>query len=715
MFKPTNNPYKFQYLITGITGPGIEQVYLPEPPAPDKIAFKEEKRFVRPVMPAQIKKWAREWRSQLKKNPDYVHAQHEQIVAWENQQIDRCRPGGPGFWFYNAYDDDSTKEPELVWITPFHYWLLTEWNPYFGVPDFRDSDREICYWIQYLEEDPDCFGGLFNTIRRYAKSTIMGAWIVWRTTLSFRHNSGMQGETDKKIAKFYKKMVLKPFYKLNYYMQPTYNTSTQQASSIEFDLPAQRSEKRASIETEEHEVLESMIDFRASSEGEYDGEILNSYVGEEPGKHKKVSLYNDDGEGLWDIIKPCFMQGDEICGKALFGTTVENMTISDKGGRAYKKIFYDSDFNDRQEDGRTKSGLYTAFLPGDCGLKGNFDVNGRPKRDQARASMMRSRSSFKNNPRKLAGYIRKYPLTISEVFYVSPDRCEFNATILQDRLRELDTLKVPITNRYDLFWENNKRFSRVKWRHNPTGGWMEASWIPATEKEQNMVGEKYFNKANHYYPLNDARLVSGMDPIQFGSTGSSRESRPVQFIKKRYDYKVDGPMGGEDELKKRAEERFPYQSNVYVAMMHERPTNPNVLAERSLLMCWFYGVSLHIEKQAGAVHIAYFWDNNCEDFILHKYKPDFEKPPSTPTEGTPASTGFTQQYTGEIANYVDYFGHTIPFRAQIEDMLIFDANNTKEHDYTVATGMTETSQRMKAKNDQRPILDLSEIMPNFGH
>jgi hypothetical protein len=718
VFQKTSNPYKFKYLITGITGPGIEEVYLPELPPNSKIHYAKQQRWIRPEMSDDLKRWVKEWRRELEHNPKAIHGQHEKIQEWEDQQWERCRPGGKGFWFWNGYDDEGgeKKQPELVWLTPFHYWYLTEWQPYFGRPDFRDSDKEIFYWMQYWEEDPNSYGGAMNTIRRYAKSTIMSAWSVWRTIMNYRHNTGMQGETDAKIKKFYKKMVLKPFYKLPYYFQPTYNTDTKQTTSIEFDLPPQRSKKRSQTESDDIETLESMIDFRNSGEGEYDGDILNSYIMEEPGKLIKVDLYNDEGEGRWDIVKPCFLQGEEICGKAFLGTTVDYLQIADKGGKQYKKLFMDSDYNQKQEDGRTISGLYAAFLPGDCALKGYYDTHGRPKRFEARESLMRTRKSYRRNPRKLAGWIRKYPMTIQEVFYVSPDRCEFNAGVLQDRLMEIDSSPTPFTSRIDLYWENGVRFSKVKWRHNEQG-WLQVANIPE-ENDQNKVGTRKDvvegKLVERRYPKNDIKFASGIDPIQFGSSGSGRESRPVQFIKRKYDSGIDGPYPtDEKELEQRALDKFAYKTNRYVAMMDHRPTNPLVLAERVLMVCWFFGCSVNVEKQMGALIMSYFHEHGCGDFILHKYKPEFEKKDRNPTDGTAASTTAIQEYTGENAYYIDYFGHTIPFKELITDALVYDASNTQEHDYTVAMGWTELACKMKPKVVDKPVQKITDFLPTF--
>lgn len=718
MYTKTSNPYQFKYLKTGVTGDGIPEVYLPEPPPDEDVQFSKQQKWVRPEMSDNLKRWVKEWRNQQQKNPGYIHEQHERIVDWENKMWD-WTTNGVWIWVNGV----------KTYITPFYAWYLTAWQTYFGYPIYRDTDKEITYWIQYWEEDPDCYGGALNTIRRYGKSSIMGAWIVYRATRNFNHNAGMQGETDDKIKKFYKKMVLKPFYKLPYYFQPQLNTDTKQTNQIEFDLPPQRGKKVSSIESEEIEVLESMIDYRPSESGQYDGDVLNTYLSEEPGKLLKTSIYNDEGDGTWDIVKPCLRKGRQIRGKAFFGTTVENMTISDKGGMAYKQLYYDSDFNQRQADGRTRSGLYSAFLPGDCAYEDYLDEWGAPMRTEARLQLMTERESFKNNPRKLAGIIRKYPLSQLEIFYVSPDRCEFNAIVLQDRLQEIDTSIVPITSRIDLIWENNKRLTKIRYRHNPTGGWLHVSEI-LPEKDWNNVEKRYDSSIGDWvhFPKNDDKFASGCDPIQHGSNQTGRESKPVQFVKSKYDSIIDGQWTYEEQQRLAQPGRMEngkwildpngkkhqYKTNRYFMMMETRPTDPNVFFERVLMICWWLGVSVHVEKQFGGALIAYFYNSNCGDFILHKYKPEFERPDKVQTDGTNANPGFIQQYTTAYAGYIDIYGHTIPFRPQLEDALIFDASKTTVHDYTVAGGLTEMACLMKPKITRPTIVDLNNFFPSFN-
>ena len=1057
MFKKTSNPYKFKYLVTGITGPGIPEVYLPPIPPDKEILFKKEQKFVRPEMGEDLRRWAKEYHIARMDNASYVHEHQQEINAWEEQEDARCEYG---IFFWN--------KGEITYINGFYYWLLTCWNPYFGKPVFRATDMEICYWIQFWEEDPDSYGGALNTVRRYGKSSLMGAWIVYRTTRNFNHNSGMQGETDKKIAAFYKKFVLRPFYKLPPHVQPTYNLGTQQASKIEFDLPAQRSKKRTQFDTEDMEVLESMIDYRPSGEGEYDGEILNSYVMEEPGKclgknipvlmydgsikmsqaikkndilmgddstprvvtelirgtgkiyrivstsnrkakswtvtedhilsckisgrtrfpgykkgdivnirvrnylrlsenqkahlncyrvaveykeqqHKidpyflgvwlgdgshsgaifcgeddevidysyefakkhnyavnidhpkksnpkfrvvsisgglrkdlrnenllknkhipesymidsrknrlellaglidtdghredrisrpnqrsyeiiqrrknlafqiqrlalslgfyascnaktatmrrkdgtvyrntvfrvmiygqdmheipckierkkmpsnittynskdpqvygfriqfdkidkfygfnvtgnklfvlgdytvthnceKVSLYDEEGEGRWDIIKPCFLQGGEdICGKAFLGTTVENLKVVDKGGRAYQRLFYDSDFNVRNEDGRTMSGLYAAFLPARYAMKKYMDEWGIPLSDQAWESLQKTRRSYAKRPSKLAGWIRKYPDTIREIFYVNPEKCEFNSTNIQEQLLVIDTSQTPLVDRVEFYWENNVRDSKVRWRHAPENGWCQiARGVNFKDIPNNQVvqrGQDQETGVKLWFPQ-VTNIIIGCDPIEHGVVSQpGRSSKPVIYARSKYDESLDGVLT-QEILEQRAEAKYPYKSNRPLLLYDKRPSDPNKFFEYAIMICVYFGAEIHVESQKPAI-ISYFHQRGYGAFIKHKFKAEYERPDRTPIDGTPSSQPLIQRYTSLVAFQKEYFCHLMPFREILEDNLGFDPSNTKVHDYTVAEGFCELAAEMKPTSVPVAVKDITEYLHTY--
>lgn len=731
MFQETSNPYQFQYLITGVSGPGVTQVYLPEQPEDSKILFKKEQKFVRPEIPDYLKRAIkilyRKHNSESKDyDPNYVSPHWKEIQEYIDEEWRRTEEG---IWFWN--------NGIATYITGCHYFYLTAWQTYFGYPDYREPDKEIFYFVLYCEQDPDSFGLMLNTLRRFGKSAIMGCWAIYRTIRNKSHYTGMQGETDPKVETFYSTHILKPFYKLPVYYQPKYNTDTKQTSGIEFTVSPRRGKIMNEIELEEVEVLESELDYRSSVEGAYDQAVLHTYIMEEAGKTLAANVNE-----RWKVVKPCLKRGKFIRGKAFCATTVEYMNTSGRGGKAYKKLFYESDYDKRQPDGRTKSGMYVCFLPSDCGLEGYFDEWGHPIRDQARQWILNERAACEDDPKDYADIIRKYPLSIAEIFWINTVHCEFNSTILQDRKTEIDASIEPMFSKFDLRWKDDKRFTKVEWVHNPKNGWFKAAWLPVDpEKECNLVEQRVINGEVQHVPLNDNKINIGFDPIDHGVViedrdneaddefVSSRRSKPVLLVKLKYDTKLDGIID-QNELKRRAQngrmvdglwtldpagQKYQYKSNRYVGMMDFRPYDPNVLYERALMICWLFGSSLHVESQKPGV-IRFFQEHNCDNFILTKYIPvDAKRRVNPYDDGTPASTLTISEYTGAISTYVEYFGHTIPFIEVVEDLLMFRPHKTREHDYTVAMGYTELAARIKPKMPERPYLDLGEILPEFDY
>ncbi len=722
MYEKTANPYKFQYLITGISGPGIEFVYLPEKPKDSEIHFKKENKWVRPELAKHIKKAIKIRQAKMDRDSPhfdihYVSPYEAEIQEWEDQQWDRF---DKGFWFWN--------KGVPTYLTPFYYWYLTEWNPYFGTPSYRETDKEITYWLQFIEEDPYSFGGLLNTIRRYGKSALMGGWITWRTTRNFNHFSGMQGETDKKVKKFWDLHILKPFRKLLPYVQPKFDFSSKQTEEIKFERPIIRGAKSKvdplidldedDIEGLESEDLESFMDYRASGEGEYDSAVLHTYLMEEPGKTLQANVNE-----RWKVVKPCLRRGKFIRGKALLATTVEHMNVMDKGGKAYQKIFYQSDYDRRTALNQTVSGLYAAFLPGDCAYEGFFDDWGHPMREEARSSIVTEREANKDTPKDFSDLIRKYPLNISEIFWVSADNCVFNAQILQKRKMVLDSSTIPRYSKFELAWEGGKRFTKVIFKHNNVTGWYKASWMfpsGAFEREANQVRK---NPDGTYAPLNENKFTSGVDPVdhrvvidqRVGSGEdefvSSRRSKPVMRIKRRYDSSIDGELT-QEILEQRRDEEYQYKTGLSIGYMDTRTSDPLVYFERALMICWLHGMSMNAESAKPGI-INYFHEHGCAAFIKNKYVPESNRKAVLAESGTPANATTINEYTDCLSTHIEYFGHMEPFVEFINDYLIFNPANTKVHDYAVSSGWTELGEKIRPRNVPLPVLNIEDIMPVF--
>ena len=102
--------------------------------------------------------------------------------------------------------------------------------------------------------------------------------------------------------------------------------------------------------------------------------------------------------------------------------------LSKSGGENFKNLWNDSDPNDLDANGRTRSGLYQYFTPAYDGYEGFIDEYGMsvvdtPDNEQskfidkkigAKEFLDNIRSSYKNNTSKLSEEKRQRPFSIDE-------------------------------------------------------------------------------------------------------------------------------------------------------------------------------------------------------------------------------------------------------------------------------------------------------------
>lgn len=102
-----------------------------------------------------IKRWESYDRKKKEDDPDFYD---EQLETFKAQEWDRRLNG---FWFMNR--------GVATYITGMHYLFMQWWVIDVGHPKFRIIDLEYFYFIQYVIEDPNCYGMLEICKRRNGK------------------------------------------------------------------------------------------------------------------------------------------------------------------------------------------------------------------------------------------------------------------------------------------------------------------------------------------------------------------------------------------------------------------------------------------------------------------------------------------------------------------------------------------------------------------
>lgn len=709
MFTPTSNPYKFRYLVTGIKGKGIEQVYLPEVPSDPEKILDFGGKWQRQPMPEAYYDWLA-WekerntiKGKYKKDPygvdiDFYHDDYEwhpDHEAFASQEWDRRLNG---VWIYLV--ENGEKKP--FYLTGLYYFVLQHWRLDFEYK-YMDSQREVFYWIQYWEEDPASMGGIYGTRRQVSKSVTLGAWGFERTSRMKNARLGMQGETDPKIKKFYEEKIRQGFKNLELdSFVPKYDMGGTQSTSIVFKAQQPRNRRLHKVELES--ALNSSMDCGPADVNFYNSETLAGYIGEEPGKVEEVNIYERH-----DAVKPALMRRR---GKAFYGSTAD--TISMRTMENYKKLVMQSDCAIRKPNGQTLSGLYFMFLPahhtGGTDLMDpmdGFDEYGFPTSEKNYKAIMADRESYRDDPSKYAMLCRQFPTTISEYFYMSAEKCVFNVKLLQDNLSWQDE-NPNLVAKGDFKVQGGELDKAVFFEPTPYGK-CTISALPKPERRNLVMDNGKHLGPNRFSPMNDLEYCMGTDPIDYGATATGKGSLSVIYVKRKYDPLLEGERTPE-LLKKRKEEKYHYQTGVPVCQFAYRFSDPYEYYEYVITLCRFFGCKVHIEKNRGHGLIRYMEERGYAEFIM--YRPEVTRTNARydqATQGsatTPHLTNFATQLT---AHDIEYYGHCYPFKELTEDLLAFDPKNTVFNDHAMAWNFTNMAERAEMDQTFEEEYDLSSL------
>ena len=632
------------------------------------VMFKDKKpadrRWKREPLPQWYVKARTEEERIQKQNRDYKDSA---CVEYRQQQWFK-RHNGCWIAVYNP----KTKETENVYLTGLHWFYIQWWKCDFGYPCFRFIDLEVFYLLQYCIEDPDSFGLLFATNRRFGKTAILGAFLYEYVTRKSNSYAGLQDVVEKDASEMFMFSIIGPWNELPHFFRPLYDYNSTQKKDLHFRLPTPRGKKQIEINTNE-KPLNSRINYRDSSPLAYDRKKLHRYGLEEPGK-------TIDVQQRWRKVKPTHKVGKKIIGKT-FGPT----TIEEGVGREYVEMWNDSDFHKRNENNQTRSGLYRHFIPAYKGYI--FDHYGRSVIDDpedgeelyelyayeyedekdrikigAYNELFNERKELTDDRIAYNEIIRKYPFSIKEALRISIRECLFNDDLLQERLEYVGWTD-NLTTRGNFEWVDGIRDSQVEFIPQSNGKWLIA--IDDVKKQNNVQ-----KKGELFYPLNDVEFASGIDPYDHRYTSTGKQSKAASYVLKKFD-----PYNEAESMK-------------FVTEYINRPEGPDIVYEDMIKQCFFFGCSVLIESQKPGI-IEYFEQRGYSPFIM--WLPG----QNTPGMSAPQTTETKQYWTEIIATYINNHCSKMNFERQIKDLLKFDIEKTQDYDATMATGYTLVAARNK--------------------
>ena len=608
----------------------------------------------------------------------------KRFSTYIEQEFKRRREG---VWFFN--------NGRPVYITGRHYMML-QWSKLdIGYGYYLEFQRRLFLHFAAIESDPRAIGQNYVKCRRSGYTNMSAAILVDEGTQVKDKLLGIQSKTGKDAQEnIFMKKVVPMFKSYPFFFKPIQDGTTNPRMELAFREPSKRITK-SNKTSNKGEALNTVINWKNTTNNAYDGEKLHMLYLDESGKWEKPT----DIREAWRIERTCLIVGRKIVGKCLMGSTVNPM---DKGGKQYKELWRDSDPTDRNANGRTKTGLYRLFIPAYEALEGFFDKYGNPITEDpeepvetidgdfvsigAKTYLKNERDALKNDARELNEFIRQFPFTVNEAMRDSIEGSTFNIGKIYEQVQHNQELYPDPVVRGNFSWKDGVADSEVVFSPNAQGRWRIA-WMPKPE-----IRNKYVIKYGKKYPANDHIGVGGVDSYDLDSTVDNRGSKGACHLYNKFSMAAP--------------------ANMFVAEYASRPPLAKIFYEDILMAAVFYGYPLLIENNKYGI-VRHFEARGYEEYVMKR--PEHLKSPNAAanvkTRGIPSnSQDVIQAHAHAIEAYVEehvginsetgemgkmYFNRTL------EDWIGYKIDNRTKFDLTISSGLALlAAQKFKEKKKQ---------------
>ena len=611
-----------------------------------------------------------------------------------------------GYWFMN--------NGAPTYITGSHYMYLQWTNIDVGYPDYREANRVFFLFWEACKADKRCFGMTYLKIRRSGFSYMGSSECVNVGTLAKDSRVGILSKTGSDAKKMFTDKVVPISTRLPFFFKPIQDGMDKPKTELAFRVPASKITKKNMYDLANEELygLDTTIDWKNTDDNSYDGEKLLLLVHDESGKWiKPNNILNN-----WRVTKTCLRLGSKIIGKCLMGSTSNALS---KGGGNFKKLFEDSNVLKRNQNGQTKSGLYSLFIPMEWNMEGFIDRYGQPVFDTPPKSIegvdgemiyngaidywKAEVESLKNDADALNEFYRQFPRTESHAFRDESKSSLFNLTKIYQQIDYNDSLiKEQHVTRGSFSWKNGIKDSEVVWRPDSRGRFL-ISWTPVKSLQNNVI-----DKRGVKFPGNEHLGSFGCDSYDIsGTVGGGGSNGALHGVTK---FNMEDAPSNEFFLE-------------YVA----RPQTAEIFFEEVLMACVFYGMPILIENNKPRL-LYHLKNRGYRGFSMNRPDKHYTKLSKTEKEigGIPnSSEDIKQAHAAAIESYIekhvgldltetyreaDLMGSMI-FTRTLEDWAKFDVGNRTKFDATISSGLAIMANQ---RHLYIPVKKQSKISVNFA-
>ena len=660
-------------------------IQLPKKPAKKDILFSDkpqkDQRWQRQELPREM--------LQVKSMDEWYETPKEFQERWSGYIEREFRRRKEGLWFYN--------NGVPTYITGHHYMFL-QWSRIdIGYPSYLKFQRELFIHMAAVESDPRAVGQIYTKCRRSGYTNMCSAVLVDEATQVKNKLLGVMSKTggDAQENIFMKKIV-QIFKSYPFFFKPIQDGTTNPRMELAFREPSKRITKNNKT-SQVGEALNTVVNWKNTTNNAYDGEKLHVMYLDEAGKWEKPT----DIRESWRIHRTCLLVGRNIIGKALVGSTVNPL---DKGGRQFRDLYYSSDPSERNENGRTRSGLYSIFIPAYEALEGFFDMYGNPVVEDpeepvlgedgnlittgAKTFLKNERKALSQDGHELNEVIRQFPFVEDEAFRDSAKASLFNIGKIYEQIQhnqEMYPNPIVIGN---FQWENGVPDTKVVFSPDANGRW-RIGWMPP----EDMRNKEAFNNGSRMAP-NAFLGVGGVDSYDIDATVDGRGSKGACHLYNKFNME--------------------YPSNMFVAEYASRPPLAKIFYEDVLMAAKFYGYPILIENNKYGI-ARYFESRGYDGYLLDRPEYLGGASSSSKTKGIPSNSqdviqAHAQAVEAYIHNHVGINEESgqmgrMYFDRTLEDWINFKIDDRTKYDLTISSGLALLAAQKRVEEKKK--VDLS--------
>lgn len=619
-------------------------------------------------------------------------------------------------WGYDKLDQFAAdqwhrrRNGEWVFIKGVPYYIPGPATVFFdwwtkqtgGKPDFRLSALELAwYWYLYIEKDPRLYG-CYDMKPRRIGDTEWWLFVTWeRTTRQHGRRAGLQSFTDDEAEKNFKRLA-KGHENMPYFFKPKHTGTT--SKYLAFQSPKElmtmkkfmESKEKIDIGGDDMNFLDSFIDFEATVEGKYDGDLLHTWFQDEI---FKILPHKMDVKKQWNNIKRVMslFASTKIIGKAILCSTIEEKNQKDNPDYAMTveiaRYFWEkSNPNERDANGETYTGLARVFR--DFTLAGEPDEYGFPKVNEVSRHRKNRLDKYMEAQDwdNITDIFRKEPSTPEEALNDFSAACPLNPRELQIRSYQirngLDFRGIEIENyspkcrEYMLVWKNGIPFTEVEAVPSKDGLW-HISQMPV---RPNNVGSRSIGGISYPVPLSRLSYSAGVDP--YDSSNPIKKGSDLGLVIKRtfdplaekglvYDEKTGDVLNPENMI-----------TNRPVCDYKGRPKNPIDAYMDVVKTLWFYGCPALLEIDKASIE-TWMLNNNLVFFM--EMEPDSLMPKSRrrKRQNLKASQAVISRFTDLLVTYTAKYWMCIDHPRLLDQAQRFTVQKRTYFDLITAWGYCE--------------------------